>query len=210
MSAYVKKAAETLEPVPGSMAARLLADPEVPAKVYTEKQFLASQTVMLSFMLIFLGAALGLIMGLAAIFTATNTMLRSTASTTWTLSIAKLCFSNKRSSTRNVARAAPSTRPLGVSAASSSAVSCRPPIDNVTDNATRIRRLPACTDRFSNNTPRCIARSRTAETTTKNPSATARAGSGCTISEGWARIRRSSVGGKAFIRRTRSATRAAL
>jgi len=87
VSAYVRKAAETLEPVPGSMAARLLADPEVPAKVYTEKQFLASQTVMLSFMLIFLGAALALIMGTAAIFTAANTMLSALAARTHEIGI---------------------------------------------------------------------------------------------------------------------------
>ena len=66
---------EPPEPVPGSLAARLLEDTEVPAKVYTEKQFLASQTVMLTFILGGLSAGLGMIMGLAAVFTATNTML---------------------------------------------------------------------------------------------------------------------------------------
>ena len=66
---------EPPEPVPGSLAARLLEDTEVPAKVYTEKQFLASQTVMLTFILGGLSAGLGIIMGLAAVFTATNTML---------------------------------------------------------------------------------------------------------------------------------------
>jgi putative ABC transport system permease protein len=63
------------EPVAGSLAARLLEETEVPAKVYTEKQFLASQTVMLTFILGGLSAGLGIIMGLAAVFTATNTML---------------------------------------------------------------------------------------------------------------------------------------
>jgi putative ABC transport system permease protein len=63
------------DPQPGSIAERLLKDPQVPAKVYTEKQFLASQTVMLSFILVGLSSILGLVMGLAAIFTATNTML---------------------------------------------------------------------------------------------------------------------------------------
>jgi putative ABC transport system permease protein len=60
----------------------MLAHPEVPAKVFSEKQYLASQTVMLSFMLIGLGVALGLIMGVAAVFTATNTMLSALAART--------------------------------------------------------------------------------------------------------------------------------
>jgi len=76
---YLREAAAVLEPVPGSLADRLLDDPEVPAKVYSERQFLASQTVMLTFMLVGLAFALGLIMGLAAIFTATNTMLSALA-----------------------------------------------------------------------------------------------------------------------------------
>jgi putative ABC transport system permease protein len=70
------------EPVPGSLAARLLKDNEVPAKVYSEEQFLTSQTVMLTFMLTGLGLILFVIMGLAAIFTATNTMLSALASRT--------------------------------------------------------------------------------------------------------------------------------
>jgi putative ABC transport system permease protein len=70
------------EPEPGSLAERILKDTEVPAKVYTEKQFLASQTVMLSGMLWFLAIGLGFIMGLAAIFTATNTMLSAIAART--------------------------------------------------------------------------------------------------------------------------------
>ncbi|MBK7645076.1 MAG: ABC transporter permease [Planctomycetes bacterium] len=74
------------EPEEGSMAARLL-DPTVPAKVYSEKQFLASQTVMLTFMLGGLGFILALIMGLAAIFTATNTMLSAIASRTHEIGI---------------------------------------------------------------------------------------------------------------------------
>ncbi len=73
---------EPPDPVPGSLAARLLKDTEVPAKVYTEKQFLASQTVMLSFMLFGLSMGLGVIMGLAAVFTATNTMLSAIAART--------------------------------------------------------------------------------------------------------------------------------
>jgi putative ABC transport system permease protein len=48
----------------------------------TEKQYLESQTIFLSFALIYLGGALGLIMGLAAIFSATNTMLSAVAART--------------------------------------------------------------------------------------------------------------------------------
>jgi putative ABC transport system permease protein len=66
-------------PKPGSMAERLLNDPEVPAKVYSEEQFLASQTVMLTGMLGGLATVLAVIMGLAAVFTATNTMLAALA-----------------------------------------------------------------------------------------------------------------------------------
>lgn len=85
--AYVIKAQNELDPKPGSLADRLRNDNEVPAKVFTEKQFLASQTVMLSFMLIGLGLALGLIMGTAAVFTATNTMLSALAARTHEIGI---------------------------------------------------------------------------------------------------------------------------
>jgi putative ABC transport system permease protein len=78
---------EPLEPTPGSLAARLLEDNEVPAKVYTEKQFLASQTVMLSGMLVGLSLVLGVVMGLAAVFTATNTMLSAIAARTHEIGI---------------------------------------------------------------------------------------------------------------------------
>jgi ABC-type lipoprotein release transport system permease subunit len=85
--AYVHEALRKLEPEPGSLAARMLADPEVPAKIYSEQQYLAAQTVMLSFMLVGLAAALGLIMGLAAIFTATNTMFSALAARTHEIGI---------------------------------------------------------------------------------------------------------------------------
>jgi putative ABC transport system permease protein len=75
------------QPEEGSVAARLLEDTEVPAKVYTEKEFLASQTVFLSFMLTGLGLALALIMGTAAVFTATNTMLSAVAARTHEIGI---------------------------------------------------------------------------------------------------------------------------
>jgi putative ABC transport system permease protein len=75
------------EPAPGTLADRMKHDPEVAATVWTEKQFLESQTVMLTFMLAGLGIALGLIMGLAAVFTATNTMLSAIASRTHEIGI---------------------------------------------------------------------------------------------------------------------------
>lgn len=78
---------EPLEPEAGSLAARLLHDNTVPARVYSEKQFLASQTVMLTGMLGGLSFILGLIMGLAAVFTATNTMLSAIAARTHEIGI---------------------------------------------------------------------------------------------------------------------------
>jgi putative ABC transport system permease protein len=75
------------EPEPGTLAARALKDPNVPAKVCSEKQFLASQTVMLTGILQFLAKALGVIMGLAAVFTATNTMLSAIAARTHEIGI---------------------------------------------------------------------------------------------------------------------------
>ena len=69
-------------PEPGSLAARLREDRETPAKVLTERQYLVSQTFMLSVTLIGLGAILATIMGVAAVFTATNTMLSAIASRT--------------------------------------------------------------------------------------------------------------------------------
>ena len=75
------------QPTEGSIAARLLEDTDVPAKVYTEKQFLASQTVMLTFMLGGMSFILALIMGTAAVFTATNTMLSAVAARTHEIGI---------------------------------------------------------------------------------------------------------------------------
>ena len=73
---------EPPSPAPGTLAARLREDPEIPAKVMTEKQYLESMTVMLSYTLIGLGFILALIMGLGAVFTATNTMLSALAART--------------------------------------------------------------------------------------------------------------------------------
>src|SRR5262249_2753309 len=69
-------------PPEGTVGWRLLKDNEGPAKVCTEKQFLASQVVMFSGMLFGLGFMLALIMGTAAVFTATNTMLSAIAART--------------------------------------------------------------------------------------------------------------------------------
>ena len=71
-----------LSPEPGTLAARLRTDPSVPAKVMTEKQYLAAQTIFLSIALIALAVVLGVVMGLAAVFTATNTMLSAIAART--------------------------------------------------------------------------------------------------------------------------------
>jgi ABC-type antimicrobial peptide transport system permease subunit len=55
--------------------------------VYSEDQYLASQTVFLTFMLGGLSMILGLIMGLAAVFTATNTMFSAIAARTHEIGI---------------------------------------------------------------------------------------------------------------------------
>ena len=70
-----------------AMADRLATDREVPAKAMTERTYLTSQTEMLSVVLIFLGRFLGVIMGVAAVFTATNTMLAALASRTHEIGI---------------------------------------------------------------------------------------------------------------------------
>ncbi|MCC7013098.1 MAG: ABC transporter permease [Planctomycetes bacterium] len=69
-------------PEPGSLAARVKNDNEVPAKALTEKQFLLSQTRMLGGILLFLGVVLAFIMGIGATFTAINTMLSAISSRT--------------------------------------------------------------------------------------------------------------------------------
>lgn len=74
-------------PEPGSLAARLAKDREVPAKVMTERRFLASQTQAMSAVLLYLAKFLSVIMGAAAILTATNTMLSAVASRTHEIGI---------------------------------------------------------------------------------------------------------------------------
>lgn len=58
-----------------ALVARLEGDQQVPAKAIVEREYLTSQTEALSAVLVGLSQVLGLIMGIAAVFTATNTML---------------------------------------------------------------------------------------------------------------------------------------
>jgi putative ABC transport system permease protein len=77
-----------LEGVKGtSLAERLEEDKEIPAKVMTERDYLSTQTLFLSFILVFLSGFLGLVMGVAAVFTATNTMLSALAARTHEIGI---------------------------------------------------------------------------------------------------------------------------
>jgi putative ABC transport system permease protein len=62
-----------------ALAARLEDDPRTPAKLLTELEYLSSQTEALSVVLLFLGGFLASVMGLAAVFTGTNTMLAAIA-----------------------------------------------------------------------------------------------------------------------------------
>ncbi len=58
-----------------ALAARLKDDKRTPAKVQTEQEYLRSQTTMLSALLVIIGRVLGVVMGIAAVFTGTNAML---------------------------------------------------------------------------------------------------------------------------------------
>lgn len=73
----------------GALAERVKNDTQVPAKVWTEREYMTSQTSALSFVLAFLGGFLGLVMGIAAVFTATNTMLSAIAARTHEIGILK-------------------------------------------------------------------------------------------------------------------------
>lgn len=70
-----------------ALAARMEEDAQVPSKVMTERDYLTSQTQALSFVLQGLGTFLALIMGVAAVFTATNTMLAALAARTHEIGI---------------------------------------------------------------------------------------------------------------------------
>ncbi len=61
---------------------RMESDEQVPSKVMTEREYLVSQTLVLSTVLQILGTFLAVIMGVAAVFTATNTMLAALAART--------------------------------------------------------------------------------------------------------------------------------
>lgn len=65
-----------------ALAARLEDDKQSPAKVLSEPDYLSSQTEIIGNLLIGLAAFLGLIMGTAAVFTATGTMLSAIAART--------------------------------------------------------------------------------------------------------------------------------
>lgn len=64
------------------LSRRLESDKEIPAKVMTERDYLASMTSVLSGVLLGLSIGLSFIMGLAAVFTSTNTMLSAVAGRT--------------------------------------------------------------------------------------------------------------------------------
>jgi len=70
-----------------ALGARLEESKEFAAKVQSERDYLTGQTEMLSMILVFLSRFLGLIMGVAAIFTATNTMLSAIAARTHEIGI---------------------------------------------------------------------------------------------------------------------------
>lgn len=65
-----------------ALKARLQSHKEYPADVSTERDYLVAQTETLSGVLVFLGSFLGLVMGIAAVFTATTTMLAALAART--------------------------------------------------------------------------------------------------------------------------------
>jgi ABC-type lipoprotein release transport system permease subunit len=62
-----------------ALSARLEDDPRVPAEAETERAYLESQTQGLSAIFVVLGGFLGLIMGVAAVFTGTNSLLSAVA-----------------------------------------------------------------------------------------------------------------------------------
>jgi putative ABC transport system permease protein len=70
-----------------ALSQRQAANRRVPAKVLTESQYLSSQTHAMTAVLRTLGGFLGLIMGTAAVFTGTNTMLAALSSRTHEIGI---------------------------------------------------------------------------------------------------------------------------
>jgi len=76
---------EGVDPV--ALSERIEKDKECPAKVMTERAYLGTQTAALSTVLLVLSIALSVIMGTAAVFTATNTMLSAVAGRTHEIGI---------------------------------------------------------------------------------------------------------------------------
>ncbi len=70
-----------------AISRRLESDRQVPARAESEKTYLAGQTTALSDTLMVLGVVLGIVMGAAAVFTGTNTMLAALASRTHEIGI---------------------------------------------------------------------------------------------------------------------------
>jgi len=70
-----------------ALAARVDEDPQLTNKVLSEREYLSNQTQALTGILLALGSFLGLVMGAAAVFTATNTMLSAVAARTHEIGI---------------------------------------------------------------------------------------------------------------------------
>lgn len=65
-----------------ALSRRLESDKQAPAKVATEREFLAGQTEVMSEVMIVIGSILAAVMGVAAVFTGTNSMLAALAART--------------------------------------------------------------------------------------------------------------------------------
>ncbi|MBK6941929.1 MAG: ABC transporter permease [Planctomycetes bacterium] len=83
----IAKLADSSPDALAAFNARMQADVQSPCEVKTEAEYLAGLTGMLSGLLQFVGSILGSVMGIAAVFTATNTMLSAIASRTHEIGI---------------------------------------------------------------------------------------------------------------------------
>ena len=70
-----------------ALAERLESDRRVPAKVLTEREYLVSQTTALSVTFVVIGTFLAVLMGIAAVFTGTNSMLAAVSARTHEIGI---------------------------------------------------------------------------------------------------------------------------
>lgn len=70
-----------------ALGERLETDKRIPAKVFSEREYLASQTGALTGLFVFLGSFLSAVMGIAAVFTGTNAMLSALAARTHEIGI---------------------------------------------------------------------------------------------------------------------------